>query len=389
MIQDDNIYSNLGVRTIINGRGTWTYLSGALINPEVKQAMEYASLCTVDVLELQRAVGKRIAKLAGAEAAMVTCGAAAAIAAGTAGCMAGTDPDRIYQLPDTTGMKNEVILGRRSVWDISIRLTGARLVVAETIERLHTAINENTAMVYWSGGVKYSAEDASTVCKRAGVPLFVDVASSIPCRDPVDALTKYAKIADLYTFSGGKGLCGPQTSGMLIGRTDLVEAALANSSPWEGAICRPMKVGKEEIVGALVAVEEIINRDHERDWLKWEEMSQRIAEMINGIANVKAVVGLPPGNYAVPHCIIEWNEKDLDLSTMECLKELGDGDPSIEVHSEYNPSMVRARLLIEQNKKRVPYKAEGIGWIAVCPVMLKPGEETIVGKRISDIFRRH
>lgn len=386
MIKNDDIYRELGVNTLINGRGTWTYLGGALINPEVRSAMEQASMHTVEVVDLQRAVGKRIAKLAGTDAAMVTCGAAAAISAGTAGCMAGTDPDKIFQLPDTTGMKNEVILQRRSVWDISIRLTGAKLVLADTIEKLQNSINDKTVMIYWSKG-GYSVEEALSISKEAGIPLFVDVASAIPCRDPYDALTKYARMGvDLYTFSGGKGLLGPQTSGLLLGQADLIEAALANNSPWEGSICRPMKAGKEEIIGALIALETYMKRDHEKDWLSWENISKKIADKINGIPGVKATVEVPTSNYPVPHCIIEWNEIDLSFTTTDCLEELKNGNPPIEVQSEINPSLVKARVLLEQHKTH--YKEEGMGWIGVCPIMLKSGEEEIVIKRISEIFDR-
>jgi L-seryl-tRNA(Ser) seleniumtransferase len=383
-----NLYKELGVRTFVNGRGTWTYLGGALVNPEVKQAMDRAALHTVYILELQKAVGKRIAELVGSEAAMVTCGAGAAISAGTAGCMTGIDPDLVYQLPDTTGMKNEVILEKRSVWDSQIRLTGAQLILAEDMDSLCDSINDNTAMVYWTDGGRYDIEDVLSVCKKSNVPLFLDVASSIPCKDPTKLFAKYAKLGvDLYAFSGGKGLRGPQTSGLLIGRDDLIRAALANCSPWEGAICRSMKAGKEEIIGALVALETYMKRDHEKDWRTWEHMSQRIVEPVNKIHGVKAYVGIPRGNYKVPHCIIEWNQKELNLSTADCLKKLIDGNPPIEVHSRYNPSLVKAKILVEQQQSRdLSGEKRDREWIAVCPIMLKLGEDRIIAERIVDVF---
>ncbi len=388
-IVENDLYKELGVRPVINARGTWTYLGGVLIRAKVKQAMNRASLHSVEVLELQRAVGKRLAKITGAEAAMVTSGAAAAIAAGTAACMSGTDPNKVYQLPDTTDMKNEVILTRRSVWDSAIRLTGAKLVLADTIDDIRSSINSKTAMVYWRVQEKYSVEEILPLCRKVGVPLFLDSASSIPCKDPIGVLKTQAKMGvDLYTISGGKGLGGSQSSAVLIGRSDLIEAALANYCPWEGSICRPMKVGKEDIVGALVAVETYMKRDHKKDWLSWEKKAQRIVNAVNQISQVRAYVGIPKGNYPVPHCIIEWEEKLCGFNVVQCVKSLKDGEPSIVVHSTDNPSLVRAQILLEQEKSSaIPNMTESKAWIAICPIMLKTKHEAIIVKRIKEIFK--
>src|SRR5262245_13242929 len=184
---------------------------------------------------------------------MVTSGAAGAMAAAAAGCIAGTDPAKVWQLPDTTGLKNEIImLGGRSAFDSAIRLTGAKLILVQNLGELPGAMNDRTAMVYttWLGE---NLEKALAITKKARVPLMLDDAAGIP---PIGNLTLYAKMGiDLFCFSGGKGLRGPQCSGLLLGRKDLIEAALAQCSPWEGAVCRAMKVGKEEIVGVLAAVE--------------------------------------------------------------------------------------------------------------------------------------
>jgi seryl-tRNA(Sec) selenium transferase len=211
-----NVYSRLGVRPFINGRGTWTYLSGSLELPEVREAAEQASKQFVDMFELQRAAGKRLAELSGAESGMVTSGSAGAMASATAACIAGSDPKNIWQLPDTTGLKNEVVmLGGRSAFDSAIRVAGAKLVLAPTVDDLQPAINGQTAMVYttWRDD---RLSKALEITRAAKVPLLLDDAAGIP---PFENLTRYAKMGvDLYCFSGGKGLRGPQCSGLLLGR---------------------------------------------------------------------------------------------------------------------------------------------------------------------------
>src|SRR5437763_9014874 len=206
-----NVYSRLGVKTVINCRGTWTYLSGSLEFPEVRQAQVEAAQHFVNMLELQRAVGRRLSELTGAESGIITSGAAGAMAAATAACMAGTDDKCIWQLPDTTGLKHEVIMaGGRSAFDSAIRLTGAKLVLTYSPEEIANAINENTAMIYTTDlGEKLQRELA--IAREHRVPMLLDDAAGIP---PVDNAKLYAKMGiDLYCFSGGKGLCGPQCSG--------------------------------------------------------------------------------------------------------------------------------------------------------------------------------
>src|SRR5690242_15710844 len=199
-----NIYSKIGVRPFINARGTWTYLSGSLELPEVRAAKQEAARHFVDIFELQRAAGKRLAELSGAESGMVTSGAAGAIASATAGCMAGTDSAKIWQLPDTTGMKSEVVMsGGRSAFDSAVRLTGAKLVVAQTLEEADAAMGPNTAMIYTTD-LGDKLQKTIALAKRKSVPLLLDDAAGIP---PIDNLKLYARMGvDLYCFSGGKGL---------------------------------------------------------------------------------------------------------------------------------------------------------------------------------------
>ena len=232
----ENVYTRLGVKTIINCRGTWTYLSGSLQFPEVHAAQAEAAHHFVNMVELQQAAGRKLAELTGAESGLITSGAAGAMAAAAAACMAGTDGAKIWQLPDTTGMKHEVVMtGGRSAFDSAIRLTGAKLVLVEGPDEIANAINDNTAMIYTTDlGDKLAKELA--IAKAHNVPMLLDDAAGIP---PANNLKLYAQMKiDLYTFSGGKGLRGPQCSGVLLGRKDLIEAALRNSAPWEGAVCR-------------------------------------------------------------------------------------------------------------------------------------------------------
>ena len=234
---NSNVYSRLGVKTVINCRGTWTYLSGSLQFPEARQAQEEAGKYFVNMVELHKAVGRRLAELTGAESGLITSGAAGAMAAATAACMAGSDPQKIWQLPDTTGLKHEVIMvGGRSAFDSAIRLAGAKLVLVDKPDDIANAVNANTAMVYTTD-LKDKLEKEAAIAKEHNVPLLLDDAAGIP---PVDNIKLYAQMKlDLYTFSGGKGLRGPQCSGVLLGRKDLIDAALRNSCPYEGAVAVP------------------------------------------------------------------------------------------------------------------------------------------------------
>ena len=265
--EKQDVYARLGVKTVINCRGTWTYLSGSLEFPEVRQAQLEAAKYFVNVIELQQAVGRRLSELTGAESGIVTTGSAGAMAAATAACIAGSDEKLIWQLPDTTGLKHEVVMsGGRSAFDSAIRLAGGKLVLAYSPEEIASAITDKTAMIYTTQlGERLQQE--LKIAKDHKVPLLLDDAAGIP---PVSNAKLYAQMGiDLYCFSGGKGLCGPQCSGLLLGRKDLIDAALKNCNPWEGAVCRPMKVGKEEIIGCLTSLETWFNIDEKKLYAEW------------------------------------------------------------------------------------------------------------------------
>src|SRR5580700_10261665 len=301
-----DVYTRLGVRPLINARGTWTYLCGSLELPETRRSAAEASHYFVDLFELQAGAGRHLAKLSGAESGMVTSGSAGAMASATAACIAGTDPKNVWQLPDTTGLKSEVIMmGGRSAFDSAIRLAGGKLVIAKTVDDLQPAINAQTAMVYttWRDD---RIESILEITRAAKVPLLVDDAAGIP---PYENLTRYAKMGvDLYCFSGGKGFRGPQCSGLLLGRKDLIEAALANSSPWEGAVCRAMKVGKEEVMGCLAAVEAWTKMDLGALNRLWEQRVKRIATLVETVPGVTTKITIPEDGNRYPTLTVQWDE---------------------------------------------------------------------------------
>ena len=387
---NNNIYTRFGIRPIINCRGVFTYLTASVELPQVRKAAEEASHFFIDLFELQAAVGLHLARMSGAESGMITSGSAGSIACATAGCIAGSDPRNIYQLPDTTGMKGEVIMmGGRSVWDSCIRLTGAKLIVAPTVNDLHSAITSQTAMIYTTWHDDDRITQILKISKPAGVPLMVDQAAGIP---PYSNFTRYARLGvDLYCFSGGKGLMGPQVSGLLLGRKDLIDAALYNSTPWEGAICRPMKVGKEEMMACLAALDYWSKADIAAINREWQRRMERLAKMVETVPGVQTSIKTPPPTESdsFPTLTVSWDEKKFGLTVAQCNEQLKAGEPRIEVQTNENASGVLARI-------KTPSAPFGIGrpttnQMRILPITMQPGEELIVGnslRRILDKARK-
>jgi len=378
-----NVYKALGVNTVINCRGTWTYLSGSLEFPEVRQAQIDAANHFVNVIELQRAVGRRLSELTGAESGMVTSGAAGAMAASTAACIAGTNDKYIWQLPDTTGLKHEVVMvGGRSAFDSAIRLTGAKLVLVYSADELANAINEDTAMIYTTDlGEKLQKELA--VAKDHKVPMLLDDAAGIP---PADNAKLYAKMGiDLYCFSGGKGLSGPQCSGLLLGRKDLIEAALMNSNPREGAVCRPMKVGKEEIVGCVTALEVWLKLDPKKLYDDWNGRIDRIRKLVDTVPGVKTDTYVPDDGNRYPTLKVSWDQQAWGFTISDCVAQLRSGDPVIEVLGADNPSLVTA--VREGNPNPTRKERKQPDHIELVSMTIQPGEEIIVGQRLRAVLR--
>jgi L-seryl-tRNA(Ser) seleniumtransferase len=375
-----NVYTRLGVKTVINCRGTWTYLSGSLEFPEVRQAQLEAAGHFVNMLDLQRAVGRRLSELTGAESGIITSGSAGAMAAATAACMAGSDDKYIWQLPDTTGLKHEVIMvGGRSAFDSAIRLTGAKLVLTYSPEELANAINENTAMIYTTD-LGEKLQRVVAIAKQHKIPMLLDDAAGIP---PADNARLYARMGiDLYCFSGGKGLCGPQCSGLLLGRKDLIESALLNSSPREGAVCRPMKVGKEEVIGCLTALDIWLKLDEKKLYDEWNGRVDRIRKLVETVPGVKTDTYIPDDGNRYPTLKISWDQQAWRYSLTDCVEELRAGDPVIEVLGADNPSLVKAVREGQPNRK----ERKGPDHIELVSMTIKPGEEIIVGQRLRAIL---
>jgi uncharacterized pyridoxal phosphate-dependent enzyme len=372
-----NIYTRIGVRPFINARGTWTYLSGSLELPEVRAAKQEAAKHFVDIFELQQAAGKRLAELSGAESGMVTSGAAGAMASAAAACMAGKDPAKIWQLPDTTGLKGEVVMFRgRSAFDSALRLTGAKLVVTHTLQELEKAAGPNAAMIYITV-LGDMLKQAIAIAKKANVPLLLDDAAGIP---PIENLRLYSKMgADLYCFSGGKGLGGPQCSGLLLGRKDLIEAALANTSPWEGAVCRAMKVGKEEVMGCLAAVEAWSKMDLEALNTQWHSRVKRIAALVETVPGVTTDIQIPKDGNRYPTLTVHWDEPAWKFTVADCDRQLREGEPRIEVLTASNPSLVSA--VVERDSK-----TPRTNRLQIISMTMQPGEDLIVGRRLREIL---
>ena len=378
--EKQDVYARLGVKTVINCRGTWTYLSGSLEFPEVRQAELEAARHFVNVVELQQAVGKRLSELTGAESGIVTSGSAGAMAAATAACIAGSDEKLIWQLPDTTGLKHEVVMsGGRSAFDSAIRLAGGKLVLAYSPDEIANAINDNTAMIYTTQlGERLQQE--LKIAKEHKVPLLLDDAAGIP---PVSNAKLYAQMGiDLYCFSGGKGLCGPQCSGLLLGRKDLIAAALKNSNPWEGAVCRPMKVGKEEIIGCLTSLETWLNLDEKKLYAEWNGRIDRIRKLVETVPGVTTSTYTPDDGNRYPTLRVKWDQQAWGYSISDCANELRAGNPVIEVLGADNPSLVKAVHEGNPNRKELNIPDH----IELVSMTIQPGEEVIVGRKLRAVL---
>jgi L-seryl-tRNA(Ser) seleniumtransferase len=356
-----NLLGELGVRPFINAAGTYTTHSGSLMRPEVIEAINYGSQYFVEVDELHDAVGKRIASLVGSEAAMVTAGAASALTLGTAATVTGVDRKKIEQIPDLTGMKNEVIIQKSHRWDYDhgIRNAGIRFVEVTSRAELENAINEKTAMMFFlnyaNGRGEIKDAEFAELGKKHKIPTFNDCAADV---HPVENVTKWIKMGfDLVCFSGGKGLMGPQSSGLLLGRADLIAGARANNSPHSATIGRGMKVNKEEMLGMMVALESFLQRDHAAEWREWERRAKLIIDTATSVPGVQAEMYLPEVFNRWPHIRVSWDESKLGLKRADVIHKMRVGEPSILVWSADN--------------------ALDFGVIT-----LKPGEDRIVARRL-------
>ena len=359
------VYTRIGVRPFINCTATYTINGGSATLPEVIATIEQASHYHVNLDELMEKVGDRLAELLQVGWGMVTAGAAAALTHGTAGVLAGCDPEKMQRLPNLTGLKDEVIMPKESrvAYDHAVRTLGVKIIEVNSVDELRNAIGRHTAMIEilgnHFGGARLDLKDVAPIAKQAGIPILVDAAA-----DYLIVPNPYiAQGADLVAYSGGKIIRGPQTAGLLVGRRDLVRAAWANSAPHH-AFGRALKVSKEEIVGMLRAVETWRSgRDIQADLREWEGWFKEMRDDLAGVRGLKTQLRGPARGGPFPTLNLSWDPAVIPLTSGEVGRKLLDGEPRIMSHGE----------------------GEGHSF-AIRPVALKPGEYKLVSKRLKEIF---
>jgi L-seryl-tRNA(Ser) seleniumtransferase len=361
-----DVYLRLGVRPFINTTATYTINGGSRMLPEVIAAIEQASQYHVNLDELMEKAGARLAELLKVEWGMVTAGAAAALSHATAACIAGADPEKMQQLPDLRGLKNQVVMPResRDVYDHATRALGVEIVEVDSAAELESALGPRTAMIQILGShfgkQRFGLAEVAPIAKKAGVPILVDAAADyLIVPNPYIALG-----ADLVAYSGGKILRGPQTAGLLLGRKDLVRAAWANSAPHH-AFGRAMKVSKEEIVGMVIAVDTFVNkRNMQSEFREWESWYAHISERITQVPGVKTEVHGPRRGGPFPILMVSWDPAQVGFTAGQIGRLLLDGEPRIMSHAS----------------------GEGFSF-PIRPVAMRPDDYKIVAERLAEVFR--
>jgi len=368
-----NIYRGIGVRPVINARGTFTIITGSQTLPEVKRAMEEASKSYVQMDELMEGVSKRLAQLTGAEWGIVTAGSAAAMTHTTAACIAGSNPERMQRLPDLTGLKNEVVIPAysRNVYDHAIRMLGVKIVEVQEPAGLEAAFTPRTAMVYILAGPgdegPLGTAAITAVAKRHNVPVLVDAAAEILTVPNVHL----QRGATAVCYSGGKCIRGPQAAGILLGEKTLLQAAWLNSAPHH-AFGRSLKVGKEEIMGMLAAVEAWTKRDHEAEWHRWESWLDQIATRLKPIDGVTTSVAQPRGlSNKTPSLRVQWDGAKLGITGTEAAKVLLDTEP---------------RIVVAGGSGSRPDRMAST--ITITPYMMVPGDEKVLADRLFAVLSK-
>jgi len=362
-----NVYQRFGVEPFINCTSTYTINGGSRQLPEVIAAVEQASHYHVNLDELMSKVGPRLAELLGAEAAIVSSGAAGAVTCGAAACVTGGDPEKMQKLPDVNGMKSECVVPKwsRSYYDHAVRSVGVKMIEVDTLADLERALNPRTALAHGQANVltegnKFTLKQYVDACHRRGVPVLIDAAADLPLK-PNPYL---AAGVDLVACSGGKIVRGPQTSGLLFGRKNLIQSAWQVCSP-HITFGRSIKVSKEEIIGLAVAIEALFStrsRDAEdREWLGW---FQHIKTRLDQVPGVSSKIVIPKEKSYYPTLQIDWDPAKIGFENWELGKRLLDGKPRIMTHAE----------------------GEGHGFV-LRPAAMYPGEYKIVAERLVEEFR--
>jgi uncharacterized pyridoxal phosphate-dependent enzyme len=372
-------YQKLGVTPFINAAGTYTVLSASTMPEEVQAAIALAARQPVNLNELLDASGEYLAKRLHCEAALVTAGAAAALVVGTAACVTRGNDSAILNIPtDMSALKNEIIIQKahRYGYDHALRNCGIRFVEVETLEQYEQAFNDRTVMTHFfnAGEGQISSEDWVRVAHQHGVPCFNDAAADVP---PISNLWNYTQMGfDLVTFSGGKGLRGPQCTGLLLGRKDLIDAAKKNNSPNSNTIGRGMKVAKEEIIGLVAAVDWFLSQDDAAMEAEYRKRAERIAAQLKSIPTVQSQVFIPAvaANH-VPHLLITYDQNRIQITGAEVMKKMREGKPRIELNPSTGGAPASAGL------------PGGPNTIVVGVWMMQPGEDVIVAKRLREVLQ--
>jgi D-glucosaminate-6-phosphate ammonia-lyase len=361
-----DVYTNIGVRPFINTTATLTINGGSQMLPEVISTIEQASHYHVNLDELMDKVGDRLAKLLQVEWGIVTAGAAAAATHATAGCIAGTDPEKMQRLPNLDGLKNEVIMPResRNVYDHATRTLGVKVIEVNSVDELQSALSRRTAMIQVLGShfgeARFGLKEVAPIARKAGVPIFIDAAADyLIVPNPYIALG-----ADMVAYSGGKIIRGPQTAGLLVGRKDLIRAAWANSAPHH-AFGRALKVSKEEVVGMLAAVETWRTRlDVQTQFREWESWYTHITEQITKVPGVRTQVRGPARGGPFPTLQVDWDPDKIGLTAGELGRMLLEGEPRIMSHAQ----------------------GKGHSFV-IRPAAMKQDEYKVVAQRLYEILR--
>jgi len=378
-------YRKLGVPTIINAAGTYTYLTASLMPPEVQAAVAFAAHHSVRLRDLQNAAGAYIARRLKCEAALVSSGAASALSLGTAGCMTMDQPDGAKDIPARTGsFKNEVLIqkGHRLTHEHALEMCGAKLVEVDTLGDYESAFTPRTAMAFFFNAAeegRITHAEWLRVAYGHGVPCFLDAAADVP---PIANLWNYTTMGyDLVAFSGGKGIRGPQNAGLLLGRKDLIAAAAANNNPNDRSIGRGMKVAKEQIVGMVAALDWLLEQTDEAIEREARRRADHIVAHLRDLPTLTTEVFVPPVANHVPHLMIRYDQQRIAITPADVAIALREGQPSIELNPATGRSSGAAGLHSDENT------------IVVGPWMMKPGDDVVVGRRLREVLsgalRRH
>ena len=372
-------YDKLGVTKIINAAGTYTILTASTMPASVQEAVARAAKHPVRLLELQQKAGEYLAQRLHCEAAMVTAGASSALTLGTAACIDVRNQCAVQAVPMKVSAlrRNEVLIQKahRYSYDHAVENCGARLIEVESLNDYQRSFSERTVMAHFfnaAEGGQISREDWIRVAHQHGVPCFNDAAADVP---PIANLWNYTQMGfDLVTFSGGKGIRGPQNAGLLLGRKDLITAAAATNNPFDEGVGRGMKVAKEQIVGMVAAVDWLLSQSDEAMEAEFRARADRICSELKSIPTLESTIAVPAVANHVPHLLLRYDQQRVKIAPLQVAQRLREGHPSIELNPSTGRREGSAGLHSDEHT------------IVVGVWMLEPGEDVIVGRRLREVL---